>query len=146
MNASLNQLIEASLEGLKGIINVDTIIGSPVETPNQAVIIPVSTASFGFAAGGSDFPVRTKKTPDDEEKAKLFAGGSGAGVSIKPVAFLVVAPNQIKLIPVANATNTVVDKVFDMMPAMMDKINQIFAKKQGNAEEDVTIDPDDLQV
>ena len=146
MNASLNQLIEASLEGLKGIINVDTIIGSPVETPNQAVIIPVSTASFGFAAGGSDFPVRTKKTPEDEEKVKLFAGGSGAGVSIKPVAFLVVAPEQIKLIPVANATNTVVDKVFDMMPAMMDKINHIFSKKTSTEAASEDINLDDLDV
>ena len=89
----INNLMGTVMENIKGMIDVNTIIGEPVETSNGTMIIPISKVGFGFAAGGSEIPT---KNPGE----KPFGGGSGAGVSISPVGFLVVTADQIKMIPV----------------------------------------------
>ena len=94
------------------MIDVNTIIGEPIETSNNIVIIPISKVSFGFAAGGSEFKGETideytRKEKEEEIQYRLpFGGGSGAGVSINPIAFLVVQENIVKLLPV-NYTSTI---------------------------------------
>lgn len=120
----LNELISTALTNIKSMVDVNTIIGNPVETANGAVIIPVSKVGFGFAAGGSDFPQKA-----DSSAAKAFAGGSGAGISVSPIAFLVLNGDTVKLLPV-NSANTTVDKIIDSVPEMFDKVSGFIKKKK----------------
>ena len=123
-------LMESSMKSIKEMIDVNTIIGDPVQTPDGTTIIPVSKVAFGFGAGGSDIPVKggtgTAETP--------FGGGSGAGVSIKPVGFLVVGADQIKLLPVGAGNSSPVDKLFEFIPQMVDKVNSIIKEKKEKKE------------
>ena len=117
---SINNLIETALSKIKEMIDVNTIVGSPINTSDGTTIIPVSKVMLGFASGGADFD-----KPDKSEIPKdLFAGGSGAGVGITPVAFLVVGQGSVKLLPVSNKT-TSVDRVIDLMPEIIDKIDSM---------------------
>ena len=121
----INNLMGTVMENIKGMVDVNTIIGDPVETSNGTVIIPVSKVGFGFAAGGSDIPTRGD--------GNTFGGGSGAGVSISPIGFLVVSPEQIKLIPIS-ANNTPIDKLEDYIPVAFEKVNAMIQKKKADAE------------
>ncbi len=122
----INNLMGTVMENIKSMIDVNTIVGEPVETSNGTMIIPVSKVGFGFAAGGSDIP---SKTPDTDN----FGGGSGAGVSIAPIGFLVVSAEQIKFIPVSSG-NTPLDKLVDYIPVAFDKVNSIIKKKKDKEE------------
>lgn len=122
----INNLMSTVMENIKGMIDVNTIIGDPVETSNGTMIIPISKVGFGFAAGGSDIP---SKTPGD----KPFGGGSGAGVSISPIGFLVVTADQIKMVPVSSG-NTPIDKLVDYIPVAIDKVNGMIKKNKEDAE------------
>ena len=118
----INNLMSTVMENIKGMIDVNTIIGDPVETSNGTMIIPISKVGFGFAAGGSDIPT---KNPGD----KPFGGGSGAGVSISPIGFLVVTNDQIKMVPVSSG-NTPIDKLVDYIPVAIDKVNGMIKKNK----------------
>jgi len=119
-------LMATAMQSIKEMVDVNTIVGDAVEAPDGTVIIPISRVSFGFAAGGSEFGKGS--SGDDEKGFKLpFGGGSGAGVTINPVAFMVVGQGQIKLLPVN--TNTSVDKIIEFVPELIDKINESVRKK-----------------
>lgn len=117
-------LMETAMGSIREMVDVNTIIGEPIETGDGTVIIPVSRVGFGFAAGGSDFAPSAK-----EREGNLFGGGSGAGVSISPVGFLVVSGDQIRLIPVSSANNTV-ERVIDYVPVIFDKINNLISRRK----------------
>lgn len=114
----IDGLMSTAMQNIKEMVDVNTIVGNPVETPDGSVIIPISKVAFGFAAGGSDFG---KKQYENEASA-MFGGGSGGGVSIAPVAFMVVGQGQIKLLPVEQSA-TPVEKILDMVPGILDKVN-----------------------
>ena len=111
------------------MIDVDTIIGDPIQASNNVVIIPISKVSFGFVAGGSEFNGETvdeytKKDKDEQIQYSLpFGGGSGAGVSVSPEAFLVVQENIVKLLPAHHGTS--LDRILDYIPELVEKINGI---------------------
>lgn len=117
----INNLMGTVMENIKGMIDVNTIIGDPVETSNGTMIIPISKVGFGFAAGGSDIPTG--------QNSQAFGGGSGAGVSISPIGFLVVTQEQIKLIPVSS-NNTPLDKLVDYIPVAFEKVNTLIKKNK----------------
>ena len=122
-------LMVTAMNSIQDMIDVNTIIGEPIETSNNIIIIPISKVSFGFAAGGSEFKGETvdEYTKKDKEEAiqyRLpFGGGSGAGVSINPIAFLVIQPNNVKLMPVNHSSS--LDKLLDYMPDFMEKANNM---------------------
>ena len=104
-------LMTTAMNSIQDMIDVNTIIGEPIETSNNIVIIPISKVSFGFAAGGSEFKGETvdEYTKRDKEEAiqyRLpFGGGSGAGVTINPIAFLVIQSDNVKLMPVTHSSS-----------------------------------------
>jgi sporulation protein ytfJ len=128
------------MNSIQDMIDVNTIIGEPIETVNNIVIIPISKVSFGFAAGGSEFKGETideyKKVEKEEQiQYRLpFGGGSGAGVTINPVAFLVIQPNNIKLMPVNHSSS--IDKLLDYVPDLMDKTNNMMNRIVSNKKEE----------
>ena len=120
----ISGLIDSSLKSIKEMMDVDTIVGDPITTPDGTTIIPISKVSVGFGAGGSDVP--TAKTT--AEKDAIFGGASGAGMSISPVAFLVVKNDQVKLVPISSGSSAA-DKIVDYIPYVMDKLGGLFKKK-----------------
>lgn len=125
-------LMTTAMNSIQDMIDVNTIIGEPIETSNNVVVIPISKVSFGFAAGGSEFKGETideysKRDKEEDIQYRLpFGGGSGAGVSINPIAFLVVQPDGVRLLPV-NYTSAI-DKLLDYVPDLMDKVNGVINK------------------
>lgn len=125
-------LMVTAMNSIQDMVDVNTIIGEPIETSNNIVIIPISKVSFGFAAGGSEFKGETideYKKRDREESIQYrlpFGGGSGAGVTINPIAFLVVQSNGVKLLPVNHSSSF--DKILDYIPDLIDKTNNMMNK------------------
>ena len=133
-------LMLTAMNSIQDMIDVNTIIGEPIETSNNMVIIPISKVGFGFAAGGSEFRGETldeytRKEKEEQVQYRLpFGGGSGAGVSISPIAFLVVSPNNVKLLPVNHSS--AVDRLIDYVPDLMDKVNCYLNKTMQNKKEE----------
>ena len=118
--ANIEGVLNATLEKLKTLVDVNTIIGEQIVTPDGTVIIPVSKVTFGFASGGSDLP--TAKPKD------LFGGGSGAGVTIQPLAFLIISPTTgVRLMQMEQYSNSV-DRAVKMMPDVIDQVVGLFHK------------------
>ena len=115
-------IMRATLDSIKDMIDVNTILGDPVETPDGSVIMPVSRVTFGFAAGGSEFntaqPKNGKNNETDKDAALPFGGGSGAGITIQPVGFLIVNKEQTKLLPVDS--NVIFDRLLDVAPQIIE--------------------------
>ena len=130
----IDGLMETAMTSIKDMVDVNTIIGDPIETKNGMVIIPISKVSFGFAAGGSEFKGETideykKKDKEEEVQYRLpFGGGSGAGISINPVAFVLVLKDSIKVIPIEH--NSAIDKLIDYVPDLMQKANKMMDKAE----------------
>lgn len=122
-------LMDTALKNIREMVDVNTIIGDQIVTNDGTVIIPVSKVSLGFASGGSDFPTKSEK--------EMFGGGSGAGASINPIAFIVVNNGNVKLLQIA--PTTAADNAISMVPELIDKIASLFkdkkAKKQEKAEQ-----------
>ncbi len=133
-------LMITAMNSIQDMVDVNTIIGEPIETSNNIVIIPISKVSFGFAAGGSEFKGETidEYTKKDKEEAiqyRLpFGGGSGAGVTINPIAFLVIQANNVKLMPVNHASS--LDKLLDYVPDLIEKTNNIMNRCMQNRKEE----------
>jgi sporulation protein YtfJ len=122
-------LMKTTMNSLKEMVDVNTIIGDPVQSPDGLVIIPVSKITFGFASGGSEFNRNTKGEPSENNLP--FGGGSGAGVSVQPVGFIVAGNNQIKLLTVDEG-NTALSNLFDFAGKLTDTIQKAITKNKDN--------------
>lgn len=119
-------LMKTAMESIKGMVDVNTIVGDAVETTDGTVIIPISRVAFGFAAGGGDYEPEENSTPD---VIHSFGGGSGAGVSVKPVGFLVCSPTSgIRFLQVDG--KMLYDRVVDLLPQVLDKIQEMLGNKK----------------
>jgi sporulation protein YtfJ len=124
------------MDSLKEMIDVNTIVGDAVETKDGNVIIPISKVCVGFASGGSEF--NSKEKSEDGGGGKFpFGGGSGAGMSIQPVAFLVVGKDQVKLLPVHQANS--LERIIDNVPELIDEMVKAFRKDKKTGEPEVKI-------
>lgn len=112
-------LMNTALQNIRQMMDVDTIVGKQITAPDGTIIIPISKVSLGFASGGSDFPSKTDK--------ELFGGGSGAGGTIVPIAFLVIHEGDVRLLPVMQSS-TPADKAIALVPELFDKITALFGK------------------
>ena len=128
----IESLMMTTMSSIQNMVDVNTIIGEPIESKSGITIIPISRVCFGFAVGGSEFSGETlkeynKKDKDEEIEYKLpFGGGAGAGISIHPVAFLVVEGNNVKLMSVDH--ESCIDKLLDYVPDLIQKMNDMFNK------------------
>ena len=132
-DSKLNSLLDTTIEKIKAMADVNTVIGEQINTPDGTTIIPICRVNYGFAAGGSDLP---SKMPG------LFGGGSGAGVTITPVAFLSVKDGNVRLLQVEPFVSAA-DRAIQSAPDVVDKIASLF-KKDGKPEDDaVEIKPEE---
>lgn len=114
-------MMGTTMEKIREMVDVNTIVGDPITCPDGTVIIPVSKVGFGFAAGGSDWP---SKQPKD-----LFGGGSGAGISIQPLAFLVVQNGEVSILQIDGGSKSTADRVVGIVPDVVSTISGLISKK-----------------
>jgi len=117
----LTDLMRSTMEKIHEMVDTNTIVGQPITTPDGVTLIPISKVSFGFGSGGGDYG----KAPKEN-----FGGGSGAGVKIDPVAFLVIKDGATRVLPVAVPPVSTLDRVVEMVPDIMDKVEKYFDKKE----------------
>ena len=114
MSQNVPNMLENTIAKIREMVDVNSVIGNPITTPDGVTIIPVSKVSVGFGGGGSDFVSKNGDNP--------FGGGAGGGVKINPIAFLVVKEGSVRMIPVATPANTTADRIVEMVPDTLDKI------------------------
>ncbi|MBC8535519.1 GerW family sporulation protein [Feifania hominis] len=119
-------LMSTAMSNIKEMVDVNTIIGEPIIAADGTTIIPVSKVSFGFGTGGSDWP---PKSPAEAAGEKAFGGGSGAGISINPIAFLVINNGCVKLLQI-NSNTSAVDSIISLVPEMVDKVSGMVKKEK----------------
>ena len=125
MDSKVKGLMGDSFENLRTLIDVNTIIGEPVKVDSEITIIPVSKVTYGFASGGSDFPSKTN--------AELFGGGGGAGITIAPIAFLIINKGEVTIKHILSNDNAA-ERAVSMMPEMFDKVSDMVGKfKKGDS-------------
>ena len=123
---SLSELMETSMGKVREMVDSNTIIGQPITTPDGVTLIPVSRMSFGFGCGGGDYGKQAGKDH--------FGGATTAGVRVEPVAFLVVKDGVTRVLPVALPAMTTADRVIEMVPQVMDRVENYIDKKKANTE------------
>ena len=136
-NHPISDLVSSALENIRDMVDVNTIIGEPIIAGGKT-IIPISKVSFGFGAGGSEFaPKKEQSSKDqsaqDQQTENLFGGGSGAGVSIQPVGFLVVSDDDVKMIAASKLDNSV-EKLVETIPIAFTKVSDFLKKRKEKKE------------
>lgn len=124
-NHPINEVLHTTMSKLREMVDANTVVGQPIVTQEGVTLIPVSRLSFGFATGGSDFG----KTPS---AGKNFGGGAGAGVSVIPVAFLIVKDGNVKLLPVAPPPVDGLGRAVELVPEMFDRVTGYIDRKTGD--------------
>ena len=122
---TLSELMDTTMSKIHEMVDSNAIVSEPIVTPDGVTVIPISRLSFGFGSGGSDYGKESDK----------FGGGGGAGVKIDPVAFLIVRNGQTNLMTVTSPATTTVDRIVEMTPQIIDRVEDMINKKKEEKEE-----------
>ncbi len=125
MNHPLPDMMNGTMSKIREMVGANSIVGDPIILGDNVTIIPISKVSFGFAGGGSDFVPKSGSASDAP-----FGGGTGAGVNITPIAFLVYKDDNIRLLPIAAPASNTVDRILDQAPELLDRIGGIFDQRK----------------
>ena len=134
MKHPLNEMMTNSMGKIRDMVDVNTVIGDPITTPDGVTLIPITKVSIGYGGGGSDFPTSAASNRDN-----AFGGGAGAGVKITPMAFLVIRGESVRMLPVAEPASTSVDRIIELVPDILDRVEDMLRglkekKTDGDAE------------
>ena len=124
----VNKIMESTLQKMREMVDVSTIIGEPIVT-GDTTLIPVSKVSYGFTTGGTDLPSKQNK--------ELFGGAGGGGISITPVAFIVIQDTKVRLMQIDNYTSSA-DRAISMIPELIDKVSELIAAKTDDKKEEAS--------
>ena len=119
MSQKIPNMLESTIQKIKEMVDVNSVIGTPITTPDGVTIIPVSKVSVGFGGGGSDFTTKSSRPGEDNP----FGGGAGGGVKVTPICFLIVKDGAVRMMPVAEPASTTADRIVEMVPDTLDKIS-----------------------
>ena len=122
MSQKLPNMLESTIQKIREMLDVNTVVGNPITTPDGVTIIPVSKVSVGFGGGGSDFASRNTENP--------FGGGVGGGVKVTPVCFLVVKDGNVRMLSVPTPANSTTERIVEMIPDTLDKITAYLDSKK----------------
>lgn len=129
MSQTLPNMLESTIAKIREMVDVNSVIGNPITTPDGVTIIPVSKVSVGFGGGGSDF---VSKNVNHQENP--FGGGAGGGVKVTPIAFLIIKEGSVRMLPVAAPANTTTDRLVEMVPDVLDKVSAFIDNHTNKAE------------
>ena len=131
MSQNASKMLESAIAKVREMVDVNSVIGTPITTPDGVTIIPVSKVSVGFGGGGSDYVSKNANKLDNHP----FGGGAAGGVSVTPIAFLIVKEGNVRMLPVATPANTTADRLVEMIPDTLDKVSAfIDSHSKKNAE------------
>ena len=122
MSQKLPNMLENTIQKIREMLDVNTVVGNPISTPDGVTIIPVSIISVGFGGGGSDFASKNAENP--------FGGGVGGGVKVSPVCFLIIKDGNVRMISVPAPANTTTERIVEMLPDTLDKITAYLDSKK----------------
>ena len=134
MNHPLSEMLGDTMSKIREMVDVNTVVGAPITTPDGVTIIPVTKVSIGYGGGGSDFA--TKNYPAGRDNA--FGGGAGAGVTITPVAFLVIRGENVRMLPIAEPASTSVDRLIELLPDLLDKADDFLASRKAAKQQETS--------
>ncbi len=120
----IGELMQTTMENVKKILQVDTVVGDPIITPDGITLVPISKISIGFGGGGVEFGPKRKDGPQP------YGGGNATGVKIEPFGFLVIKDGVVRMINVTPPANTTVDRIIDLVPQVMDRIDAFVTKQK----------------
>lgn len=115
----IENLMDTTMEKMRQLVDVDTVVGTPITTPDGVTIIPVSKVSYGFATGGGDYPVKDKMG---------FSGGNGAGIKVEPIGFLICKGDNVRMINISKPADGVLDRAIEKAPDLIDMIDHLVGK------------------
>ena len=121
MEHEITTVMNDAMNKIKELVDTNTVVGKPIMTPDDTMLIPLSRVSFGFASGGTEYPLRDKSG---------VGAGSGAGVKVEPIGFLVIQNGSVRLMNVTPPASGTVDRIIDMAPQVMDRIDQFLDKRK----------------
>ena len=123
-NNPISQLMQTTMDNVKNVLKVDTVVGDPIITPDGITLVPISKISLGFGGGGVEF--NGKKSGD----ARPYGGGNATGVKIEPIGFLVIKEGTVRMINVTPPASNTVDRIIDMVPQVMDRVDNFIDKQK----------------
>ena len=121
MEHEITNVMNDAMNKIKELVDTNTVVGKPIMTPDDTMLIPLSRVSFGFASGGTEYPLRDKSG---------VGAGSGAGVKVEPIGFLVIQNGSVRLMNVTPPASGTVDRIIDMAPQVIDRIDQFLDKRK----------------
>ena len=121
MEHEITNVMNDAMNKIKELVDTNTVVGKPIMTPDDTMLIPLSRVSFGFASGGTEYPLRDNSG---------VGAGSGAGVKVEPIGFLVIQNGSVRLMNVTPPASGTVDRIIDMAPQVMDRIDQFLDKRK----------------
>lgn len=131
MEHPIGELMQTAMASIKDMVDVNTVVGQPVQAGTDATVIPISRVSFGYVTAGGDLSAQDKRSFAAQEADFPFAGGSGAGVSVQPVGFLVVNGDSVRMLPAT--CQSVADRMVELIPTVMEDVKSLIAKPEGGA-------------
>jgi sporulation protein YtfJ len=123
-NNPISELMQTTMDNVKNILKVDTVVGEPIITPDGITLVPISKISLGFGGGGVEF--NSKKAGND----RPYGGGNATGVKIEPIGFLVIKEGTVRMINVTPPASNTVDRIIDMVPQVMDRVDNFIDKQK----------------
>ncbi len=123
-NNPISQLMQTTMENVKNVLKVDTVVGDPIITPDGITLVPISKISLGFGGGGVEF--NSKKNGAE----RPYGGGNATGVKIEPIGFLVIKEGTVRMINVTPPAGNTVDRIIDMVPQVMDRVDNFIDKQK----------------
>ena len=123
-NNNLGSLMETTMQNIKNMVDVNTVVGEPIFTPDGITLIPVSRVTYGFGGGGAEFA-----------QSKGYGGGTGCGVKVEPVGFLVVKDGGVRMLNVIPPANNTLDRIIDMVPGLVEKVDEMIDKIKDGKDE-----------
>jgi sporulation protein YtfJ len=126
-NNPIGALMQNTMESVKNILKVDTVVGDPIYTPDGITLVPISKVSVGFGGGGVEF--NNKNSGD----ARPYGGGNATGVKIDPIGFLVIKEGTVRMVNITPPASNTVDRIIDLVPQVMDRVDAFIEKQQKNA-------------
>ena len=126
-NNPIGALMQNTMESVKNILKVDTVVGDPIYTPDGITLVPISKVSVGFGGGGVEF---NNKNAGD---SRPDGGGNATGVKIDPIGFLVIKEGTVRMVNITPPASNTVDRIIDLVPQVMDRVDAFIEKQQKNA-------------
>ena len=123
-NNPIGALMQTTMENVKNILKVDTVVGDPIYTPDGITLVPISKISVGFGGGGVEFGNKKPGEP------RPYGGGNGTGVKIDPIGFLVIKEGTVRMINITPPASNTVDRIIDMVPQVIDRVDSFIAKQK----------------